>query len=53
VSITLGAASGGGLRTSAALAAMSWTPSAGVTDLNGLASSTAPATELGTADRDF
>ena len=53
VSVTLGAASGTGLRTSSALATMVWTPSSTVTDLNGLASSTAPATERGTADRDF
>jgi hypothetical protein len=53
VSVTLGSASGGGLRTSSTLAAMVWTPSSAVTDLNGQAASTAPATELGTLDRDF
>jgi hypothetical protein len=54
VTITLGAlASGGGLRTPAGTGLMVWTPSAGVTDLNGLAASTAPASERGVADRDF
>lgn len=54
VTITLGAvASGSGLRTQTASAAMVWTPSASVLDLTGRAASTSPATELGTLDRDF
>ena len=53
LSVTLGAASGSGLRTNAATAAMVWGPSATVADLNGQAGSTAPATELGALDRDF
>ncbi len=54
VTVTLGSlASGTGLRTSGATAAMAWTPSATVTDLNGRACSTAPATETGNLDKDF
>ena len=54
VRVTLGAlASGGSLRTAAALVAMSWTPSALVTDQFGNTSSSAPVAETGTLDRDF
>lgn len=53
ITITLGTlASGSGLRAGAA-ASMVWTPSATVTDLNGRASSTTPATESGALDKDF
>lgn len=53
VTVTLGTlASGTGLRTASA-ATMVWTPSATVTDLNGRACSTTPATESGALDRDF
>lgn len=54
VTITLGSvASGSGLRTQSATATMIWTPSASATDLVGRPSSTSPATELGSLDRDF
>jgi hypothetical protein len=54
VTITLGTvASGSGLRTVSGTATMVWTPSALATDLSGIASSTAPASELGALDRDF
>ncbi|WP_205696919.1 Ig-like domain-containing protein [Conexibacter sp. SYSU D00693] len=52
VTVTLGAASGGGLRT-ASTATMAWTPSSAALDLAGNASSTSPVTESGTADVDF
>ncbi|CAM3523445.1 Ig-like domain-containing protein [Nocardioides dubius] len=41
------------LRTVSAAAAMIWTPSASVTDLQGRACSTAAVTETGTTDREF
>lgn len=54
VTITIGtAASGGGLRTVSGTSAMVWTPSAAVTDINGLPGSATPTTELGVLDRDF
>ena len=54
VTITLGTvASGSGLRSVTGGSTMVWTPSAAVTDLNGLPTSTAPASELGALDRDF
>jgi len=54
VRVTLGAlASGGSLRTAAALVAMSWSPSSLVTDQFGNTSSSAPIAETGTLDRDF
>jgi hypothetical protein len=55
VTLTLGSVSGTsqGLRTSAALTTMVWTPAAAVTDRNGQATSVAPVTESGPADRDF
>lgn len=55
VAIVLGAQTGGGtvLRTVSSLTALKWTPSATATNLNGVAASTAPVTEGGTADRDF
>lgn len=53
VTITLGAASAGNLRTQSSALAMKWTPSAAATDLAGNASSTAVVTESGSLDRDF
>jgi hypothetical protein len=54
VTITLGTmASGGSLRTAGAASTMVWNPSATVTDLNGRACSTAPASELGSLDKEF
>jgi len=54
VTIRLGAVSSGtGLRTVTTAATMVWSPSASATDLTGQKCSTAPATETGTADRDF
>jgi hypothetical protein len=54
VTITLGTmASGGSLRSAGAAATMVWTPSATVTDLSGRACSTAPASELGSLDKEF
>lgn len=54
VTVRLGTlASGGGLRTVSLASAMVWSPVAAVTDLNGIACSTAPATESGPADREF
>jgi hypothetical protein len=55
VTLTLGTAASGGasLRTFGSAAAMVWSPTAAVTNPAGLASSTAPATEAGTLDRDF
>lgn len=55
VMVTLGtAASGAGsLRASSTAAAMVWSPTSSVTSSAGVASSTAPATETGTLDRDF
>lgn len=54
VTIQLGAlASGSGLKTVSSAGTMKWTPSASATDLSGNKCSTAPATETGTADRDF
>ena len=41
------------LRTASLPAAMVWSPSAAVTDLNGKVCSSAPVTESGTMDRDF
>ncbi len=53
VTVQLGTlASGTGLKT-ASTGTMKWTPSAAVTDLSGNKCSTTPATESGTADRDF
>ncbi len=45
--------SGSGLRTVSPAATMVWSPSTAVTDLAGQRCSPAPATESGTADRDF
>ena len=53
LTITLGAASGTGLRTQSAALALRWTPSAAATDLAGNASSAATVTESGPLDRDF
>jgi len=54
VQVTLGfIESGGFLRNSAALVAMSWSPSALVRDEAGNASSTAPVAETGALDLDF
>lgn len=54
VRITLGpATSGGALKTSSSLVAVTWSPSALVADRFGTACSTAPVTETGTADRDL
>ena len=55
VTVTLGtvASGAGSIRTSANAAAMVWSPTSSVTSSAGLASSTAPATETGTLDRDF
>ncbi|QIK75805.1 Ig-like domain-containing protein [Nocardioides piscis] len=54
VTLRLGTlASGGGLRTVSLASAMVWSPSSAVTDLYGVACSTAPATETGAADREF
>jgi len=54
VRVTLGSiATGGFLRNSAALVAMSWSPSALVRDAAGNVSSTAPVAETGALDRDF
>ena len=54
VTITLGTlTSGGSLRTAGAASAMVWTPTATVTDLNGLPCSTAPASERGALDKEF
>ena len=54
VTVTLGTvASGTGLRSVTGGSTMVWTPSATVTDLNGLPTSTTPASELGVLDRDF
>jgi hypothetical protein len=53
VTITLGAQSGGGLRTSSKAVAMQWTPAAAATDLLGSPCSSAPVTESGTLDVDF
>lgn len=52
ISFVLGTASGA-VGTSAAAAAMTWTPSATATDRAGNASTTTPRTETGTSDRDF
>jgi hypothetical protein len=53
VTVQLGSlASGGALRTAAA-STMVWSPSALVTDLSGVACSSAPATESGALDKDF
>lgn len=55
ISITLGTNISGAnsLRGVKLAAGMVWTPSSAVTDLNGMASSSAPVTESGTADKDF
>lgn len=55
VTVTLGstASSNGSLRTSSTAAALVWSPTSSVTSSAGVASSTAPATETGTLDRDF
>ena len=55
VTLRLGTlASGSGLRTvNTPTAAMSWTPAAAVTDLNGRACSTAPVAETGPLDKEF
>ncbi|SDT51654.1 signal peptidase I [Pseudarthrobacter equi] len=55
VTVTLGTAASGAssLRTYANPAAMVWSPTAAVTSLTGVVSSTAPATETGMLDRDF
>jgi hypothetical protein len=52
ITLTLGTASGT-TTTAAGTASMVWTPAASATDRAGNASSTAPRTETGTADRDF
>lgn len=54
VTVTVGAmSSGGGLRTSTSSQASIWTPSVAALDANGRPCSAAPATELGTLDKDF
>lgn len=55
VTVVLGpvASGSGSIRTASAAAAMIWTPSSNAADLSGSRSSTAPATESGTLDRDF
>ena len=53
VTVTLGAATSGSLRTVSTGAAMVWTPSAAVVDLAGKPSSTSPVTETGALDREF
>jgi hypothetical protein len=55
VAVTLGSVASGGpsLRTSSTAVAMVWSPTSSVTGGAGVASSTAPATETGTLDRDF
>ncbi|WP_258060886.1 hypothetical protein [Arthrobacter sp. 4R501] len=55
VTVTLGstASSNGSLLTSFTAAAMVWSPTSSVTSSAGVASSTVPATETGTPDRDF
>ena len=54
VTVRVGAlASGGGLRTVSNPTTMVWSPLAAVKDLFGVASSTAPITELGVLDREF
>lgn len=53
ITITMGTLASGSTPRTAAAASMIWTPAATVTDLNGRACSTAPATELGTLDKDF
>lgn len=53
VTITVGARTSGSVRTSSTSSAMSWAPSTAATDLAGLATSLAAATESGVADRDF
>lgn len=45
--------SGNGARTASGDTTLTWTPSAAAKDLTGTASSAAPVTELGGADRDF
>lgn len=52
ITLTLGTASGT-TTTAAGTASIVWTPTATATDRAGNASSTAPRTETGTADRDF
>ena len=56
VTLKLGSLSSGSasrLKTSGSNAAMVWTPSSAVTDLQGRACSTATVTETGTLDKDF
>ena len=53
VTIVLGSPVGNGRQTQPVATAMRWTPSATATDLAGVASSLTPATENGSADRDF
>ncbi|WP_082641923.1 Ig-like domain-containing protein [Pseudarthrobacter enclensis] len=55
VSVTLGSVASGAssLRTVSTAASMVWSPTAAVTSLAGVPSSTAPATETGALDRDF
>jgi hypothetical protein len=55
VRITLGAVTSGAnnVRTASTTPVMAWTPSATARDLNALACSVAPVSELGIADRDF
>lgn len=53
VTITLGAQTGGGTMTAPAAGTMVWTPSTAVRSQAGVACSTTPATESGTADKDF
>jgi hypothetical protein len=53
ITLTLGATTGGGLRTYNTAKNMTWTPSGSALDTAGNTVSTAPVTELGTLDRDF
>ncbi|RNL78511.1 Ig-like domain-containing protein [Nocardioides marmorisolisilvae] len=54
VTVTVGAmTSGGSLRTATSSQASIWTPSVSALDTNGRPCSAAPATELGTNDKDF
>jgi hypothetical protein len=54
VTVTLGStAQGSNLRTSAVVGAMTWVPSASAASTTGVACSTSPVTESGTADQDL
>ncbi|WP_404385046.1 Ig-like domain-containing protein [Knoellia locipacati] len=50
---TIASGSAASLRTTSLTAAMIWSPSAAVSDLNGRVCSVSPVTESGTLDRDF